>query len=153
MADDEIEALVAEVNKQIETVVIEFVVEAVANLRDDTPVDTGHARANWIPSKGSPVLAEDGAVTISGNARATSAGQAQQGGLAEILSYEVKDGDAWIANNVPYIVGPGSLNDGHSQQAPRAFIEAAVARALTTVAARYGADVDPSVVIGNDPEQ
>lgn len=137
MADSEIEELVAALEAEYERVVVEFIVECVANLREDTPVDTGHARANWVPSKSSPFTRE-----VPGN----SSGPAASGD-ASILSYTLDDGDAFIANNVDYIVGPGSLNDGHSSQAAAGFIEAAVARAIAKVSRDHEAMADFAVSV------
>lgn len=93
-----------------------------------TPVDTGHARANWIPSVGSPNTTE----------HAGSSTSAQQAGEAEVLSFKLGQGMLYITNVVPYI---RRLNNGSSKQAPRLFVEAAVDRALATVRAKTGVDV------------
>ncbi len=84
-----------------------------------TPVDTGHARANWqvgINEEPTDELAEtdvSGQATIS-KGNATLAGQ--------------KPGQTiHIANNVPYIK---RLNEGWSAQAPSGYIEKAINTAL-----------------------
>lgn len=100
-----------------------LILDAVANLTEDTPVDTGHAANNWIPSLDQPVLTEAGT-------RQSPSGEAQSAGIAEIAGYSLPR-IGYIANNVPYIQ---SLNEGHSQQAPSGFVEGAVLKAVRMAA-------------------
>lgn len=111
-----------ELRKQVATIVKATVLELDANLREATPVDTGHARANWVPSIGSPSSAED-------------AGAAHEAGTAAILAYKLEDGPAWESNNVPYVL---ALNAGSSTQAPALWIEAAIDKTNATMQQRYG---------------
>lgn len=83
-----------------------------------TPVDTGHARGNWVPSIGSPSLGVKGAPGVASTS-------AQAAGVAGILRYRHKMGATYITNNVPYI---RRLNRGHSRQAPPGFVRMAVLR-------------------------
>lgn len=147
MADD-VDEMVRALEAEYERIVIDLVVETVANLREDTPVDTGHARANWVQSVGEPFRGLDGETRVlrrgnkkkgtkKGDRVTTSTGSAAARGDAAILSYKLDDGDAYVANNVDYLVGPGSLNDGHSDQAASGWIEAAVARALAKVGSQH----------------
>lgn len=153
--DSEVDAELDRIKVEIERVVIHFVTEAIANLREETPVDTGHARANWIPSKGHAFDSVDGEVKVAGRAikarglkkgdrYTTASGSAQEEGLSAILTYKLADGDAYIVNNVPYITGPGSLNDGHSDQAAPLFIESCIYKAMMVVAQEYGVEFDTS---------
>jgi hypothetical protein len=112
-----------------------LILEIARNLRRNpnqggTPVDTGHARRNWLPSIAEPrqdVASDDGTY---------------QQGVTEILRYTLADGALWLANSVTYI---RRLNYGHSQQAPAGFIERAIDEAMTTIVARYaGKGVDLS---------
>ncbi len=81
-----------------------------------TPVDTGRARGNWLPSINAPILkADENSNDISGS-----------GAISKMSSLlpSVKFGDTiYITNNLAYI---GRLNDGHSAQAPAGFVEKAV---------------------------
>lgn len=81
-----------------------------------TPVDTGRARGNWLPSLNAPILkADENTNDINGS-----------GAIAKMSSLlpSVKFGDTiYITNNLAYI---GRLNDGHSAQAPAGFVEKAV---------------------------
>ena len=94
--------------------------DIAANLIETTPVDTGWARSNWVPSVGSPY--DNPVGTREGLDRGP-----QQSGMAEIGSYQVSLGPVFISNNVPYIQ---ILNDGHSQQAPAGFVQMAIDRAV-----------------------
>jgi len=91
-----------------------------------TPVDTGWARANWIPAIGSPLQQPagnpDGGVGI--------AEAAQQSGIGSVLSYKFGSGAVFITNNVSYIL---RLNDGSSQQAPAGFVQRAIQEAVLGV--------------------
>ena len=121
----------------------DVIIEATANLMEPpdeggTPVDSGWARGNWIPSPETPV---ESAVGSEGDA--ASAQAAQQEGIAKVSGY-TGPGAAYVANNVPYIQ---RLNDGWSKQAPSGFVEAAVAKAEQTVQKQHdGKTVDVSVI-------
>ena len=93
-------------------------VAITGNLINRTPVDTGLARTNWLPSFTTP---RSDIVPIKSNAAARSA-------AASVLnrpSTRTRRGDVriFIANNVRYI---GSLNRGFSRQAPAGFVEIAI---------------------------
>jgi hypothetical protein len=91
--------------------------ETIGRLMDATPVDIGRARGNWNLSRG----AED--VSTDPDRRAPAAlAQAQ----ARVASVRMSQGDkVYLTNGLPYI---GKLNDGHSRQAPAAFIQLVVQR-------------------------
>lgn len=93
--------------------------------RGGTPVDTGHARANWVPSIGSP---------FGGSVAGTSSSE-HDAGVAAVLGYKLGDGPAWVTNNVPYIL---ILNDGHSSQQPAGFIERAIDETLDEAREKFG---------------
>jgi hypothetical protein len=98
-----------------------------AHLIEATPVDTGHARANWAPSIGTPHVGED-------------SGAAQAAGQAEVLGYRFGDGPLCIANNTSYIE---RLIGGSSAQAPAGWDLEAIDRAQQTVQQQYDAlDID-----------
>lgn len=110
-----------------ERIIKKLTLDIVANLvaapgEGGTPVDTGWARANWVPQIGSP------RVSPVGSRSSVSTG-AQQAGVATVAaSYRLSGGKVFISNNVPYIT---DLNEGTSQQAPAGFIQAAIVKALT----------------------
>lgn len=120
------DAITAEITRRIEHAAKALVLEIVANLIRATPVDTGWARANWIPSIGSPA-------TSTGGASAQSAGQ------AAVLQFVLDQAVMYVANHVPYI---NALNYGHSQQAPALFVEFCIDAALQTVQQKFGVDTE-----------
>lgn len=103
-----------------------LVLDIARNLRvappEGTPVQTGHARRNWIPSAGQPHSGE-----VDGDEYAQ--------GLAAVLAWKVGDGPLWVSNSAPYIQ---RLNDGHSKQSPAGFVERAVDMALAKAQQRVG---------------
>lgn len=81
-----------------------------ADVAFNTPVDTGRARSNWLPSIGTP--RRD---TIE-----------DRGGSPEIDFNGYKLGETiFISNNLPYI---GALNNGSSKQSPAGFVDDAIMR-------------------------
>lgn len=109
-----------EVQKALGKVVGQFGILLTEELVQATPVQTGHARSNWIPSIGSPypsVVGSRDAVDYS----------VQQQGLASLESYKLDQGNIYVANNVDYIE---DLNQGTSPQAPAEFVQGAVDRAI-----------------------
>lgn len=89
--------------------------ELLGRLMRATPVDTGRARGNWNASVGS----EDG--TTNDERREQ---QALSEGGQRIARLRLGAGERlYLSNGLPYI---GKLNDGHSQQAPAAFIQLTV---------------------------
>jgi hypothetical protein len=118
------DALTAALQREVETACKALVLQIDRNLRATTPVLTGHARASWIPSVGSP----------SSDEPAGDDGSAHEAGVASVLSYRLDLGDLYVSNNAPYIQ---ILNLGTSTQAPAGFIEAAIDAAQTTINAKY----------------
>lgn len=107
------------VQDEIERKTIERMQKAVlaidAALVLATPVDTGRARANWLPSINKPRT-----VKLKRGDKSGSGALAK----AQRLVSEIQLGDTfYISNNLEYI---GVLNDGHSQQAPAGFVEKAI---------------------------
>lgn len=110
-----------QLKKELETASKALILEINRELRKATPVDTGNARASWVPAVGSPFRGD------------VAAGSVDQG-VGAILSFKLGDGVLYVSNNVPYI---RRLNDGHSKQAPALFVEAAIDRAFVKVEAKY----------------
>lgn len=91
-----------------------------------TPVDTGWARANWVPSIGTPFEGLSGQRPRRGEQ--SRAGALAMNALARVaLQYRIEQGPIWISNNVPYI---GLLNNGTSKQAPEAFVQRAIEKGI-----------------------
>lgn len=125
MAKSQVTAVLNQLERFAERAIRKITLDITANLIESTPVDTGWARANWIPSLTRPVQ------DTAGTRRQAESGSVSSGrqtaGQAEILSYRLSRGRVFITNNVPYIL---ELNDGSSRQAPSGFIEAAVQKAV-----------------------
>ena len=117
--------LVAQLNQVIADQVRALALEVHANLVEATPVDTGWARANWIP-----VISDDNNSVIDAQGNIGAASGQQAAGVAEVLAYNLSQGKIFVSNHVPYIE---NLNMGHSQQAPAGFVEAAIDKAIRTV--------------------
>jgi hypothetical protein len=104
----------------------------VTNLHEElvqtTPVDTGWARTNWVPNIGSPFQGTAG-TRLDAEAGRLDRSPATAG-LAQMRGYDVAQGDVHVTNNVPYIE---SLNAGGSRQAPPAFVQGAIVRAIESV--------------------
>lgn len=117
--------------KEVERQIKALELDIDAELRRQTPVDTGHARRNWIPSVAVPHAGE------------VTSDEAHAQGVAAVLAYTLAQGPLWVANSVAYI---NALNYGHSKQRPAGWIELAVDLALQKAQARAGAKVDVSAV-------
>ena len=132
MSSARVRAVAAALDDAVREVSVRVTLEIVAELQATTPVDTGWARANWIPSIGAPSPAAQ-APGSSGNVG--QAVGAQQAGIASLVVHGQARGTApvslFVTNGVPYI---RRLNDGWSQQAPARFIEASIERAIARVA-------------------
>lgn len=108
-----------------------------------TPVDTGHARANWQVGVGAPIddeldptvrtgPARDSKGRFTGGPRTTTtterSAQATLTAGKSALSARQPEQPIFITNNVPYI---GRLNEGWSAQAPAGFVQIAIQSALS----------------------
>lgn len=132
------EAIRSKIKKQIETIFKALTLEIDRELRIATPVDTGYARANWVPSVGSPHVGDVGARGLVGSS-------AHAAGVGQVLRFRLEDGTTWVSNSAEYIQ---RLNYGHSKQAPAMFIEAAVDRAIATIQTRYNVKIDVDRPVG-----
>lgn len=142
MASRRLRVVVRDLEQFIDRLIIAVVLEVVANLRrapseGGTPVDTGWARANWIPAIGAP--AKTGPQPTSRSARAAAAsgalGRSESGVVAVATTYRFRMGPIFISNPVPYIV---NLNAGSSRQAPAMFVERAIFDGIKGVVTKFG---------------
>lgn len=99
--------------------VVDLVFRIHGGLVEETPVDTGWARNNWIPAVGRPV-AEPAGEPGKPEPGVATRGLAEVGTVKNILEAPV-----YISNNVPYIL---RLNAGSSTQAPAGFVEKIIQR-------------------------
>lgn len=123
---DDIRIVVGKLERFTAQLMTQIAYEVVAVLVETTPVDTGWARANWVPRVGSPQLNPVGSRTA-----VSQSDQAQ--GLASLAAFTLDRGSIFVTNNVPYI---RRLNAGWSKQAPAGFIQSSIFRALSAVETR-----------------
>lgn len=120
--------------KQVADAMKMLVLELDRELRRVTPVDTGHARRNWVPSVGSQHTAE------------ADDDAAHEQGIADVLAYTLDKGPMWVSNVAPYIQ---LLNYGHSKQRPAGFVEVSIDIAIQRTReklAKKGSSVDLSAM-------
>lgn len=125
MAKGEAEAISRGLKKAAERVIKAITVNVAAELVERTPVDTGWARGNWVPSVGAP---HEGTV---GTPESPGTG-AYETGLGQVAAYQLELGPTFVSNNVSYI---NRLNEGHSAQAPAGFVQVAIAKAVADTTA------------------
>lgn len=126
--DEAMQEAARKITRGVEILITEVATEIGKEVVTKTPVDTGHARANWRPGlNAAPVVP------------VTRADKTGAGTIARIgvVAKQFKAGDTFfLGNNVPYIE---ALNNGSSPQAPKGYIQKAVDTA-TTRAVRAKAD-------------
>jgi len=137
--DPQVRIIVGRLEDFTASVIKKLTLDITSNLIEDTPVDTGWARANWVPAIGLPYL-EDlafvGDTREDRQAEVPGASTRQQQGMAQVAtSYKLRNGSVFISNNVPYIV---LLNEGTSAQAPQAFVQTAIQRGIVQVGRTKG---------------
>lgn len=132
------EAIAAQLEREATKATRAFVFQLLKYLRSNpsstatgTPVDTGHARANWILSTGSPGTGQ-------------VAGTRGDGNVASILTWSLSDGPIFVNNNVPYIL---RLNDGWSAQQPSGFIERAIDESQEWASERFAGS---NIIVGTE---
>ena len=125
----QVTAIVRGLERFAERLVVKITLDVTSNLVEDTPVDTGWAQANWVPSVGQrsrrPAQLFSGR-TPSAFVQAASAKQSV--GRAQAIGYKLERGRVFVSNNVNYIL---RLNDGYSRKAPAGFVQKAVRKAVT----------------------
>lgn len=138
--ESQIDVIVADLDKFTRGEVIALALNVNANLRSNpplgTPIDTGWASANWVPSVGEPFDDKMVAVIRKPTPAQVAARSAEaEQGINDILSWRNTDGPLFSTNNVPYIQ---RLNDGWSMQSPRGFVQAAIEKAISQTYSRAG---------------
>jgi len=137
----------------LDQLIKKITLDITANLRraaseGGTPVDTGWARANWVPRIGEAFSG------TAGSREAAEAGSINEGigqsGVASVAtSYKTERGPVHITNNVPYIL---RLNEGSSRQAPAGFVQAAIVKAITfDLLSTIGNNATPRGTMPRDP--
>lgn len=138
VVDGQIDIIIADLEDYTRLEVVALSMNMVANLQEEvplgTPVDTGWARANWLPSVGQPKEMESD-VRDPTPAQVAARGQVSAQGLNDVLAWKLTDGPIFATNSVPYI---GALNAGHSKQSPRGFVQFALEQAVKDTDAAAG---------------
>lgn len=126
---DRVLVVVGNLTSFVERVIKKLTLDITANLIEDTPVDTGWAKSNWVPSIGEPHPVDQDENMTRGDkvVEVPFARQEQDTGIASIPSYRLSDGPTNITSGVPYIE---LLNAGHSEQAEAQYVEHAIDRAI-----------------------
>lgn len=127
MASKNVNKVTVSLSEFTERLVQRVTLRITANLQEDTPVDTGWARSNWVPSIGDPFRGLAG--SKNGDITLIDPSPSETGKADVAANYKLTMGAVYISNNVPYIL---ALNEGHSGQAPRAFVQADILKALNS---------------------
>lgn len=126
MAD--VKGVIKALTRVTERLITKITLDVTANLIQTTPIDTGWARANWVPSIGSSSKS-GGNVTDPQPGDVSGARGRQSSGQGRVAAYKLAQGSVFVTNNVRYI---RRLNSGSSKQAPSGFVQRAIRKALTS---------------------
>jgi len=131
-ADPQIKIIIDDIDATAAKVVTALTLEVTAEVQEATPVDTGWARANWVPKIGEPETMPRPRIVDNVAGRMAE----QQAAVAGVVTgyNSIKKGQVSIANNVPYIK---DLNEGSSKKAPAAFVQQAISRAVAKVVGKF----------------
>ena len=121
-----IENLGPDLEKALTRAVNELTLSVNEEIVSETPVDTGFARASWIPSVGSPAVG-------TGGAPGAPSGAAAAQGQAEVATNPDLSRSLHITNNVEYIQ---KLNDGHSGKTAPLFVERGIQNGISNLDGR-----------------
>lgn len=118
--DDMKRRALAELEKKSNQLIRAFALQLVTKIVEDTPVDTGRARANWNASVGKPDRRKFDVGEDRG-AYAQYLAQQSVENTRQINAANFWNGDVgWIANGLPYIL---RLEQGSSTQAPAGMVK------------------------------
>lgn len=124
------QAVIRQLDKFVSRLMANIAVQTTSELVKETPIDTGFAQSNWIPTIRGPFVGTVGIKAVGGVTRSP-----QQVAISTIqATYKLTDGNLFVTNNTPYIL---SLNDGSSTQAPSGFVQIAIAKAITKAALSF----------------
>ena len=109
-------------DKKVAAIAIGIVQQEV----QETPVDTGRAKANWQANVGFPVFdaIEAQPPGVGGSTAGANQAFAEHSATARIANFKPSDQAIFITHNLDYI---GPLNQGHSAQNDPGWIERAMA--------------------------
>lgn len=133
MASPKVRRVINVLEADLGRVVQKLALDAEANLKESTPVDTGWARANWVPSIGRPYRARSEKPGTNPELGAQTRRAKQAAGEIAVLSYQPYE-RVFVSNNVPYVP---ILDESHPEAA--GFVERAIDKAVAQSQAKPGA--------------
>jgi hypothetical protein len=113
MSRERLDSLMGGLVQTIQRTVVDIALKIHGELVENTPVDTGWARSNWLFAVGGPAPGPVGTRESVDSSEATTQAASLVGG------YRLGQGAVYITNNVPYIY---DLEHGSSRQAPKGFV-------------------------------
>jgi hypothetical protein len=125
MASRAVRVVVADLHSFTTRLVQRLALNINAELIEATPIDTGWARANWVPNIGSPFEGTAGTYLLARGGLVDNS--TRDSALVDIATSYRLGPEIHQTNNVPYIE---LLNAGSSAQAPAGFVQAAILRAV-----------------------
>jgi hypothetical protein len=138
--EQETKRVMKELASELQEEVIRLGARIHEEVVESTPVDTGFARSNWIPSIGVPFEQIVGRKWKIGKKFFAQLNEAaQRSGKASLLTWKIGQGDIFIANNVPYI---NRLNEGWHERMDRFhFVEMAIQRSVEEIGSKVPVEV------------
>lgn len=115
--------VMGELKEFVRDIVVKISVNVTAELGEDTPRDTGWAASNWIPRVGQRT-------DIPFGSKESVSEGAKNLGLAGVIASYALPQIVHVTNPVYYIE---ALNTGTSTQAPRFFVETAIAKGIKSI--------------------
>ena len=124
----QIKMIVKGLERLAEKSIQKMAINITGQLTEDTPVDTGWAANNWVPSVGKPFEQGEDYTPNERDEKfvrlPAAQAQVQQGRSSLLAGYKLSRGRVFIVNNVTYI---NKLNAGHSMQHPvPGFVQRAI---------------------------
>ena len=103
--NERIRIIISNIRANTNQVVAVLASEIRTALVKANPVDTGWARANWIPSIGRPFRGNNRQLSQEARRSRASGAEAQGDAATNQISsrYDTSQGSVYISNNVPYI--------------------------------------------------
>jgi len=122
--------IAAQIRELVAKAAVGLTLEVTANLREACPVDTGNARARFIPHVGDD---DPGSY---------------EAGAAAVVAYKIGDGPLNITNDAPYLP---FLIGGSSSQAPAGWDVTAIDEAIQTTQQQYDVRIEVTRDTASEP--
>lgn len=125
---DRIRVLAKHLEQNVNEFIQDVAIVAQASVIEDTPVDTGRAKANWRASNGAPITDADWSLKDQAGTDTSLRNRA-------VIRQKKPGQTVYITNNLDYIA---ALNRGKSSQAPALFVQRAVLDASAKLLQKKG---------------